>query len=137
MCYPRGRLASAYTTTHTYDNNGSLSTTQVAAGTTTNTYDYENRLTLIAYSDGSTTTFTYNGAGKRLSKQDSGGTIKYMYDMDKVVLERDGQDTTARQITALQLVALLGAGQRASDKTDSTARSKRASLRKVAEEVVI
>jgi len=31
---------------------------------------------------------------ERLSKQDSGGTITYMYDMDKVVLERDAQDTT-------------------------------------------
>jgi len=35
---------------------------------------------------------------KRLRKQDSGGTIKYMYDMDKVVLERDGQDTTVARL---------------------------------------
>ncbi len=83
----------------TYDNNGSLSTTQVAAGTTTNTYDHENRLTLITYSDSSATTFTYDGAGKRLSKVDSSGTIKYLYDMDKVMLERPAQDTTVASYT--------------------------------------
>ncbi len=42
--------------------------------------------------------FTYNGAGKRLSKQDSGGTITYMYDMDRVVLERNAQDTTVARL---------------------------------------
>ena len=36
---------------------------------------------------------------ERLSKQDSGGTITYMYDMDKVVLERDAQDTTVASYT--------------------------------------
>ncbi len=49
--------------------------------------------------DSNITTFTYNGAGKPLSKQDSGGTIKYMYDMDKVVLERNAQDTTVAGYT--------------------------------------
>ena len=53
----------------------------------------------MTYSDSTKTTFKYNGAGERLRKQDSGGTIKYVYDMDKVVLERDAQDTTVAGYT--------------------------------------
>ncbi len=76
-------------TTYAYDNNGNLSTTQVAAGTTTNTYDYENRVLTVTLPAPATTTFTYNGEGKRLTKVDSSGTIKYLYDQSKVAIERD------------------------------------------------
>ncbi len=35
------------------------------------------------------TTYTYNGEGKRLTKVNSSGTIKYLYDQAKVAIERD------------------------------------------------
>jgi len=64
--------------------------TSVAQGTTTYTYNAGNRLVVVTYPDDSRTTFGYNGEGKRLQVQEGAGTIKYLYDLDKVVLERDG-----------------------------------------------
>jgi len=54
------------------------------------TYDYENRLTVVTYPDDSRTTFSYNGEGKRVQVQEGAGSIKYLYDLDKVILERNG-----------------------------------------------
>jgi len=45
---------------------------------------------VVTYPDDSRTTFSYNGEGKRLQVQEGAGTIEYLYDLDKVVLERDG-----------------------------------------------
>ncbi len=66
--------ASGTWTTYAYDSNGNLHTTEVAAGTTTYTYDYENRLEVVTYSDDTKATLSYNGEGKRLQKEESGGT---------------------------------------------------------------
>ena len=41
---------------------------------TTNTWDGENRLTKVALPSGIVDTFTYNGDGQRVQKQDSTGT---------------------------------------------------------------
>jgi len=54
---------------------------------------------VITYSDSSKTTFTYDGEGKRLKKEESSGAIKYLYDQDKVILERDGADNALGSYT--------------------------------------
>ena len=71
----------------------------IAAGTTTYTYDYENRLRTVTLPAPATTTFTYNGEGQRLTKVDSLGTIKYLYDQAKVAIERDGSNNSVATYT--------------------------------------
>jgi len=68
-------------TTFAYDNNGNQITKTVPGGSiATYAYNYQNKMTGITYPDSSLNTFTYDGDGKRLRKQDSGATLRYVYD---------------------------------------------------------
>jgi RHS repeat-associated protein len=78
------------TTTLTYDACGSQRTQQVpSGGITTNTWDFENRLTKVALPTGVLNTFTYNGDGQRVQWQDSSGTLKAIWDGEKILEETD------------------------------------------------
>jgi RHS repeat-associated protein len=79
---------SGITTTYTLDGDGNqTAVAQPGAGgataTTTNGYDADNRLTSIAYSDGTThgVTYTYTPEGERATMVDSTGTSHYTYDL--------------------------------------------------------
>ena len=78
------------TTTLTYDACGSQRTEQVpSGGITTNTWDFENRLIRVALPTGVVNTFTYNGDGMRVQRQDSSGTLKAIWDGQKILEETD------------------------------------------------
>ncbi len=84
---------SAGVTTSTYDGSGNLSTS-LAPGNqrTTNTWDGESRLTLVALPSGIVDSFTYNGDGQRVQKQDSTGTTKHVWDGQNILLETNASN---------------------------------------------
>ena len=85
--------ATAGTTTYTFDATGNLlSSRNPSNQRTTNTWDFENRLTQVALPSGSPNTFTYNGDGQRVQKQDSTGTTKHVWDGQNILLETDGSN---------------------------------------------
>src|SRR5262249_14613824 len=59
---------------------------------TTNTWDSESRLSRVALPSGTVNTFTYNGDGHRVQKQDSAGTTKHVWDWQSILLEADGSN---------------------------------------------
>ena len=80
-------------TTYTYDPAGNLLTSQSPTNQlTTNTWDVENRLTRVALPSGIVDTFTYNGDGLRVQKQDSTGTTNHIWDGKNILLETDGSN---------------------------------------------
>jgi RHS repeat-associated protein len=84
------------TTTFTYDATGNqrLQIVSAGGGTTTNTWDFENRLIKVALPNGTVNTFTYNGDGQRVERQDSKGTLIEVWDGQKILLETDGMNST-------------------------------------------
>ena len=84
---------SAGVTTYTFDADGNLLTT-LAPGNqpTTNTWDGESRLTRVALPSGIVDSFTYNGDGQRVQKQDSSGTTNHIWDEQNVLLETDASN---------------------------------------------
>jgi RHS repeat-associated protein len=80
--------ASAGVTTYTFDGDGNLLTT-LAPGIqlTTNTWDGENRLTKVALPTAIVDSFTCNGDGQRVQKQDSTGTTNLLWEGQNVLLE--------------------------------------------------
>ena len=84
---------SAGVTTSTYDGSGNL-LTSVAPGNqwTTNTWDGENRLTRVALPSGIVDSFTYNGDGQRVQKQDSTGTTNHVWDGQNILLETNASN---------------------------------------------
>ena len=46
----------------------------------------------MALPSGIVNTFTYNGDGLRVQKQDSGGTTKHVWDIENILLETDGSN---------------------------------------------
>ncbi len=87
---------STGTTTFTFDANGNqrLQIASAGGGTTTNTWDLENRLTKVALPSGIRNTFSYNGDGQRVQRQDSSGTLKEVWDGQKILLETDQTNAT-------------------------------------------
>jgi len=84
---------SAGATSFAYDGNGNLLTTQAPGNQwTTNTWDGENRLTLVALPSGVVDSFTYNGDGQRVQKQDSTGTTNHLWDGRNIILETDASN---------------------------------------------
>ena len=100
-------------TTSTYDAANELTKSQASAGIdddhlrrerqpaaepdpsnqrTSYTWDFENRLTQVALPSASPNTFTYNGDGQRVQKQDSTGTTKHVWDGQNILLETDGSN---------------------------------------------
>ena len=78
----------------TYDENGNLT----YDGTNTYYYDSENQLTKAATTS-NTYYYEYNPFGKRIEKRGGGTTTKYIYEGDRVIEERDGNnDLIARYI---------------------------------------
>jgi len=87
--------AAAGVTTYGFDGNGNLLTSAAPGNQlTTNTWDGENRLTQVALPAAITDIFTYDGDGRRIQKQDSTGTSKYIWDRFNVVSETDASNNT-------------------------------------------
>ena len=66
-------------------------------------YDYRNRLT-SALEGGVTTRFTYDALGRRIEKTTGPDTIKYYYDGNNVIEERDGSDQIRKQFVYGNLI---------------------------------
>lgn len=95
------------TTTFTFDASGNQRIQQTpSSGTTTNTWDYENRLMKVALASGILNTFSYNGDGLRVQRQDSLGISKQIWDGQKIIEETD-QNNVA-QVVYTQSVGLYG-----------------------------
>ncbi len=91
---------SSGVTTYTFDGDGNLlSGLVLGSQRTTNTWDAENRLTNVALPSGTVDTFTYNGDGQRVQKQDSGGTTNHVWDMQNISLETNSSGTTLAAYT--------------------------------------
>jgi RHS repeat-associated protein len=80
-------------TTYAFDGDGNLLTT-LAPGNqaTTNTWDGEDRLTKVALPSGIVDSFTYNGDGQRVQKQDSTGTTNHVWDGQNILLETNASN---------------------------------------------
>ncbi len=90
---PATSQTSAGTTTYTFDGSGNQFTSQAPGNQrTTNTWDGENRLTQVSLPSGIRNTFSYNGDGQRVVKQDSMGTTRHVWDGQNVLLETDGSN---------------------------------------------
>jgi RHS repeat-associated protein len=90
------------TTTLTYDATGSQQTQKVpSGGITTNTWDFESRLTKVLLPSAVRNTFSYNADGLRVQRQDSTGTLKEVWDGQKILLETDQNDVTQSVYTEL------------------------------------
>jgi RHS repeat-associated protein len=85
--------SSAGVTSITYDGNGNLLTTRAPGNQwTTNTWDGENRLARAALPSGIVDSFTYNGDGQRVQKQDSTGTTNHVWDEQNIILETNASN---------------------------------------------
>ncbi len=85
--------SSAGVTTFAYDGDGNLLTSQAPANQwTTNTWDGENRLTQVALPSAIVDSFTYNGDGQRVQKQDSTGTTNHVWDGQNILLETNASN---------------------------------------------
>jgi RHS repeat-associated protein len=84
------------TTTFAFDANGNqrLQIASAGGGTTTNTWDFENRLIKVAPPGGVLNTFSYNGDGQRVQRADSTGTLKEVWDGQKILLETNASNVT-------------------------------------------
>ena len=60
---------------------------------TTNTWEVENRIARVALPSGIVDTFTYNGDGLRVQKQDSTGTTNHIWDGQNILLETNASNT--------------------------------------------
>jgi RHS repeat-associated protein len=85
--------AAGTMTTYSFDANGNQQRTS-SSTVTTYTWDFENRLTKIRPSNllPAINTMTYDGDGKRVRKDDSGGTVKDIWDAANILLETDQND---------------------------------------------
>jgi RHS repeat-associated protein len=80
---------------YAYDPAGNLhTTTSPAGGITTSTWDDENRRTRVVLPSGIRNTFTYNGDGQRVVKQDSTGTMNFVWDGQAYLMEYTDSDQT-------------------------------------------
>ena len=85
--------SSAGVTTSSYDGSGNFSTS-LAPGNqpTTNTWDGESRLIQVALPSGIVDSFTYNGDGQRVQRQDSTGTTNHVWDRQNILLETNASN---------------------------------------------
>lgn len=80
-------------TTYTFDANGNQRIVKTPAGAlTTNTWDYENKLTKVVLPSGTRNTFAYDANGKRVKKEDSSGTSKFVWDAQNILVETNSSD---------------------------------------------
>jgi len=88
-------------TTFTFDASGNQQLEKSPAGArTTNTWDYENKLTKVALPSGILNTFLYNGDGQRVSKAESTGTLKAIWDGQKILAEATSGDIVTAVYTS-------------------------------------
>jgi RHS repeat-associated protein len=93
------RLTGHDGTTYTHDENGNILTKTDATGSTIYEYDSENRLIRITDPEQRVTTYTYDGLGRRIEK-DVGGTItRYVFDLEDILFEYDGNNTLRARYT--------------------------------------
>jgi RHS repeat-associated protein len=71
---------------------------------TTNTWDGENRLTKVALPTAIVDSFTYNGDGQRVQKQDSTGTTNHIWDEQNILLETNASNIVQVAYTLEPLV---------------------------------
>jgi RHS repeat-associated protein len=83
--------------TQTFDSNGNLTND----GTNTYTWDARNRLTAI--SGGVSASFTYDGLGRRKSKNISGTTTGFWYDGNDILAELSGGTPSVTYIRGISL----------------------------------
>src|SRR5262249_15278242 len=75
-------------TTYTFDANGNQTGKRTPTGArTTITWDYENRMTKVVLPGGLRNTMQYDGDGRRVRKDDSTGTAKFLWDGQNILLE--------------------------------------------------
>ena len=86
-----GRLVSSSDgTTYTYDRNGNLRTKAVGGASTNYTWDAQEHLGRVDFPDGTFAAYTYDAFGRRLSKTDRTGAVRYYaYDGADLVEELD------------------------------------------------
>ncbi len=86
-----GRLVSSSDgTTYTYDANGNLRTKTVGSATTNYTWNAQEHLSRIDFPDGTFAAYAYDAFGRRLSKTDRTGAVRYYaYDGADLVEELD------------------------------------------------
>jgi RHS repeat-associated protein len=83
------------TTTYTWDGSGNQFTQTVPSGErTTFTWDFESRLKHAFLRTGARNTMAYDGGNRRVRKEDSGGTLKYVWDEENILLETDQNNIT-------------------------------------------
>jgi RHS repeat-associated protein len=89
------KLADGTITTIGYDANGNQLKT-ISSIVTTYAWDYENKLTKIRQGNvtPSIATMVYNPDGYRVRRDDSTGTVKFIWDLKNVLLETDQNDVT-------------------------------------------
>nr|WP_319396083.1 DUF6531 domain-containing protein [uncultured Desulfobacter sp.] len=83
------RMLTAGAKNYTYDNNGNQLTETVHGLTTTFLYNAQDQLYQITYPDNSSNEFSYNASGQRISKKDSSGILKFIYDGPSILMETD------------------------------------------------
>ncbi len=83
-------LSSSNGAAYTYDANGKLRTKTVGGATTTYHWNARQQLTRIDFPDASFAAYTYDAMGRRLSKRDRAGAVRYyVYDGADLVQELD------------------------------------------------
>jgi RHS repeat-associated protein len=80
-------------TTYTFDANGNQRIVESpSVALTTNTWDFENKLTKVILPSGTRNTFAYDADGKRVKKDDSSGTSKFVWDAENILVETNASD---------------------------------------------
>ncbi len=78
-----------------------IAETSSVGGIRTYTYDYENRLTGVTLPDSRHISYTYSGDGRRISADNNGAVVKYIYDGMLSVAERDATGATIAAYTRI------------------------------------
>src|SRR5207247_6446298 len=93
--------AAGAITTYLFDANGNQQRT-TASVLTTYTWDFENRLTKIRQGNPTPAinTMTYDGDGRRVRKDDTGGSVKHIWDGANLLEDTDQNDITSVVYTA-------------------------------------
>jgi RHS repeat-associated protein len=69
-------------------------------------YGYDARNRLVSVTQGDTNiSYTYNGAGQRVSKTTDEESYTYLYEYDKIVLEKDSSNSYARNLYGSTLIS--------------------------------
>ena len=88
-----------FVNTYGYNANGDQTTRTVAGTTYTLTYDFDDQLTSTGGAG-----FAYDTAGRRVSRAAGGVTTSFLYDGGSVLLEKQGNSTTATYTYGTSLI---------------------------------